>query len=109
MDRSTRPPPARTPCPPAAAGAPYSEAILAAPCRLPRGVLMTDHKGLKVDVAKELEGRHAVLAFGTFHSSDAPLVETLARWARERQRERVAAAAAAAPVHMYMARFMVAN
>ena len=46
---------------------------------LPEGALLTSQSGKKIDVAQAIRGKHALLAFGALHSTDQPLLESMAR------------------------------
>jgi hypothetical protein len=45
---------------------------------LPESALLMSQTGRKVNVAQALSGKYALLAFGALHSTDQPLLESMA-------------------------------
>jgi len=60
------------------AGRPLEAEVMKFP-PLPEGVLLTSQTGQKIDIAQAVRGKHGLLAFGALHSTDKPLLESMAR------------------------------
>lgn len=46
---------------------------------LPEDAVLTSQTGKKIDIAQAVRGKHALLAFGALHSTDQPLLESMAK------------------------------
>ena len=46
---------------------------------LPEGARLMSQSGKKIDVAATIRGKHALLAFGSLHSTDQPILEHMGK------------------------------